>query len=122
MEVLDKDGWWFEFHVAENKICWVAETPDAHDSGAKDTLEDAILWAENYSKEHDLSDPSRSSPRMKAAMRIQTPRAALTEIRDRIKDHPAYPDLTEEWEETETGGDTAEFSYLARVADDALGA
>ena len=48
-------------------------------------------------------------------------RTALTELRDRIKGHPAYADLTEE-EEIETGGDTAEFSYLARVADVALGA
>lgn len=48
-------------------------------------------------------------------------RAALTELRDRIKAHPAYADLTEA-EEIETGGDTAELSYLARVADAALGA
>jgi hypothetical protein len=46
-------------------------------------------------------------------------RAALTELRDRIKAHPAYAELTEA-EELETGGDTAELSYLARVADDAL--
>ena len=48
-------------------------------------------------------------------------RAALTELRDRIKDHPAYADLTEA-EELDIGGDTAELSYLARVADAALGA
>ena len=47
-------------------------------------------------------------------------REALTELRDRIKAHPAYENLTED-EELETGGDTAEFSYLARVADEALG-
>ena len=46
---------------------------------------------------------------------------ALTELRDRIKAHPAYADLTEE-EEIDCGGDTAELSYLARVADAALGA
>ena len=45
--------------------------------------------------------------------------SALTELRDRIKAHPAYADLTEE-EEMEVGGDTAELSYLARVADTAL--
>ena len=50
---------------------------------------------------------------------IERLREALTELRDRIKDHPAYADLTEE-EEIETGGDTAELSYLARVADSAL--
>lgn len=48
-------------------------------------------------------------------------RTALEDLRDRIKAHPAYADLTEE-EELETGGDTAELSYLARVADAALGA
>lgn len=48
-------------------------------------------------------------------------RDALTELRDRIKGHPAYASLTEE-EEGEVGGDTAELSYLARVADAALDA
>ena len=47
-------------------------------------------------------------------------RTALEEIRDRIKDHPVYAELTEA-EEMATGGDTAEFSYLVRVADEALG-
>jgi len=51
---------------------------------------------------------------------IERLRAALIEMRDRIKDHPAYDDLTLE-EEIEIGGDTAELSYLARVADSALG-
>ena len=46
-------------------------------------------------------------------------REALTELRDRIKGHPAYESLTET-EEIEIGGDTAELSYLARVADEAL--
>jgi hypothetical protein len=53
--------------------------------------------------------------------RIGDLRAALTEIRDRIKGRPAYADLTMD-EEIEIGGDTAELSYLARVADGALGA
>ena len=48
-------------------------------------------------------------------------RDALTELHDRIKAHPAYADLTEE-EEIAEGGDTAELSFLARVADAALGA
>ena len=47
-------------------------------------------------------------------------RAALEELRDRIKAHPVYANLTEE-EEIDEGGDTAELSYLARVADAALG-
>lgn len=48
-------------------------------------------------------------------------RTALTELRDRIKGHPAYAELTEA-EELDVGGDTAELSYLARVADAAIGA
>lgn len=51
---------------------------------------------------------------------IERLREALIEIRDRIKYHPMYADLTEE-REMEVGGDTAELSYLARVADAALG-
>lgn len=51
---------------------------------------------------------------------IHTLRAALIELRDRIKTHPVYAELTED-EESDVGGDTAEFSYLARVADEALG-
>ena len=52
-------------------------------------------------------------------MNAPTLREALTELRNRIKCHPAYADLTEAQEES-VGGDTAEFSYLARVADEAL--
>ncbi len=47
-------------------------------------------------------------------------RAALAELRDRIKSHPAYADLSGDAEE-DIGGDLAEFSYLARLADAALG-
>ena len=46
---------------------------------------------------------------------------ALTEIRDRLRDHPAYAELTEEGE-TDVGGDTAELSYLVRIANIALAA
>ncbi len=48
-------------------------------------------------------------------------REALKEIRDRIAEHPEYQELTEK-EEMEIGGDTAEFSYLVRLADEALAA
>lgn len=44
---------------------------------------------------------------------------ALVEINDRIKKHPMYANLTEE-EECEIGGDTAELSYLSRVASNAI--
>ena len=40
--------------------------------------------------------------------------AAITEIVERLEVHPAYAQLTED-EEVEIGGDTAEFSYLARI-------
>jgi hypothetical protein len=43
----------------------------------------------------------------------------LAEIRDWLKMHPAYDCLTEE-EELEIGGDTAELSYLVRIANEAL--
>ena len=45
--------------------------------------------------------------------------AALVEINERIKDHPAYAELTME-QEIEEGGDTAEFSYLSRLAKAAI--
>ena len=54
-----------------------------------------------------------------ALRRIERLREALTELRDRLAEHPAYADLTES-EECDTGGDTAEFSYLVRVAGAAL--
>jgi hypothetical protein len=46
-------------------------------------------------------------------------RDSLIELRDRLRDHPAYADLTED-EEMDIGGDTAELSYLVRVANYAL--
>ena len=54
-----------------------------------------------------------------APTEIERLRAALVKLSERIKDHPAYADLTES-EESDIGGDTAELSYLARVADGAL--
>ena len=45
--------------------------------------------------------------------------AALEDITARIKDHPAYAELSQD-EELTIGGDTAEFSYLARLADSAI--
>lgn len=44
---------------------------------------------------------------------------ALIGIKERIEEHPAYEALTIE-EECEVGGDTAELSYLVRVANEAL--
>jgi hypothetical protein len=52
-------------------------------------------------------------------MPTQSYAKALIELRDRLQAHPLYERLTEA-EELATGGDTAEFSYLVRVADEAL--
>jgi hypothetical protein len=46
-------------------------------------------------------------------------REALQEIRDRLAGHPVYQELTED-QEMEIGGDTAELSYMVRLADEAL--
>ena len=59
--------------------------------------------------------------RQRLEAEIATLTAALTEIRDRLADHPAYADLSEA-EEEEAGGDMAELSYLVRVANNALAA
>ena len=81
---------------------------------------DAIATAEQCAMSWPSDGPYRAAQLVDAA-ELERLRDALVEIRDRIKDHPAYADLTME-QEIEEGGDTAEFSYLARVADDALGA
>jgi hypothetical protein len=44
---------------------------------------------------------------------------ALKDIYARLTEHPAYADLTED-EEEDIGGDTAELSYLARMARTAI--
>lgn len=62
-----------------------------------------------------------SSTLIAAEARMEELHSALKEMRDRIKNHPVYADLTED-EEQDIGGDTAELSFLARVADAALGA
>jgi len=55
----------------------------------------------------------------KDAANCRMMRDSLIELRDRLRDHPAYADLTED-EEMDIGGDTAELSYLVRVADKVL--
>jgi hypothetical protein len=57
--------------------------------------------------------------RCAGALEIAKLREALTELRDRIKSHPLYAELTES-DENDMGGETAELSYMARVADKAL--
>lgn len=44
---------------------------------------------------------------------------ALKDISKRLSDHPAYQELTDD-EENDIGGDTAEFSYLVRIANSAI--
>lgn len=50
---------------------------------------------------------------------IQRLKYCLEFVRDRLVDHPAYAELTEE-EEIDEGGDTAELSYLVRTINEAL--
>lgn len=68
-----------------------------------------------------VEKPASDTPAvmLAAADEIDAIRAALSEIRDRLTEHPAYSALTED-EEEDIGGDTAEFSYLVRVAAYAL--
>lgn len=70
-----------------------------------------------------ITEAGRAHIRRAAAFEAQRDdlAEALVELRDRIRGHPAYADLTED-EEMRVGGDTAELSYLARVADAALSA
>lgn len=49
-----------------------------------------------------------------AADRIESLKSVLIEVRDRLRAHPEYAELTEA-EEEDVGGDTAEFSYLVRT-------
>ena len=68
-----------------------------------------------------IAHPAGDTPAVMrdAANEIEALRAALSEIRNRIVDHPLYSPLTED-EEDEVGGEAAELSYLVRVADAAL--
>lgn len=67
---------------------------------------------EQYSRraENDIAELARERDNL---------RTALAELRNRLSGHPMYAELAEE-EEENVGGDTAEFSYLVRVADAAL--
>ena len=70
-----------------------------------------------------ITEAGRAHIRRAAAFEAQRDELAeaLVELSDRIRGHPAYADLTED-QEMRVGGDTAELSYLARVADAALSA
>jgi hypothetical protein len=48
---MEKLGYYFDFYVYDNEIAWQAETPCAHDSGDRLSLEYAIEWAENHHKQ-----------------------------------------------------------------------
>ena len=54
-----------------------------------------------------------------AADRIESLKSVLIEVRDRLRAHPEYAELTEA-EEEDVGGDTAEFSYLVRTISEVL--
>jgi len=82
----------------------------------EDTGEPSGLWACVYCWQKFVPIDLEME---KDAANCRMMRDALTDLRDRIKDHPAYAELTED-EEMDIGGDTAELSYLVRVANDAL--
>ena len=103
---------------AQTVARWYCVSRDGLATLCKDA-DDAHETAGQCDKSWPVSGPHRAVILVDAAQATKL-RAALTELRDRITGHPAYADLTEE-EEDETGGDTAELSYLARVADAALG-
>ena len=67
IELLEKKGYRLDFCVGGNNVYWVAETPDAHDSGMKPTLEDALSWAEKDVMENNPPNASRSEMRIGAA-------------------------------------------------------
>jgi hypothetical protein len=80
----------------------------------------AVRWEPGFNRTMPgtklYAHPAPAQP----AADAQALRDALTELRDRLAGHPAYQPLTEA-EEQDIGGDTAELSYLVRVADEALG-
>jgi hypothetical protein len=104
------------------KRIWLQVNPDAwadDDDNVEDQDEpfpaEDVTWCP-----HSIGGLEVEYVRADLVQQIEaTLRDALTEIRDRIVDHPAYDELTLE-EEIDTGGDTAELSYLARVANEAL--
>ena len=104
-------------HNAQNAERWYCVSRDGLATLCKDEA-DAHETSGQCDKSWPLGGP-HSAVRLADASEIERLRDALGELRERIKGHPAYADLTED-EETDIGGDTAELSYLARVADVAL--
>lgn len=54
-----------------------------------------------------------------AADRIDELKQVLIEVRDRLRAHPEYMQLSEA-EEEDVGGDAAEFSYLVRTINEVI--
>jgi hypothetical protein len=88
----------------------------ARSAGLLDVIDDAYLARGDWLPEaREFAELLQSAERERCAKL----RDSLIELRDRLRDHPAYADLTED-EEMDIGGDTAELSYLVRVANYAL--
>ena len=88
----------------------LAKAPEAWNNQADEynqwsdlSTEEHIIWSVLYMLDH-----------CDAEMRY-----ALTEITDRLSEHPIYLGMTEE-EELRAGGDAAEYSYLVRIGREAL--
>ena len=91
---------------------------DAHEHLSKHQVQEAKRWAALTKSESNDFRQARTAPPEPVNARLLE---ALKTLRDALRDHPEYAQLSEEQEE-ETGGDTAEFSYLVRVADEAIAA
>jgi hypothetical protein len=48
-EKMEHIGWVFDFYLCGNEVSWVAVSPTAHDSGTKNTITEAIEYAEKQS-------------------------------------------------------------------------
>jgi len=79
----------------------------------------AERMAERLEQHHAAFNTSAAVMLRRQHEAIQVLHDVLTEVNDRIKDLPAYAALTED-EECDIGGDTAELSYLSRIAEKAL--
>lgn len=109
--------------TAPERIWLQVDTEDDDRSQAFPSDHDGVTWCQDsicgaeveYVRADLIADVLRRD-----ASEVDRLRETLTELRDRIKNHPAYADLTEA-QEMEVGGDTAELSYLARVCNAALG-
>ena len=106
-----------------NKLDFEATTADMGRPPEKNSTK--RLAANELRRLHDFEEQHRAIDEcwIREIAAVKQQRDALLEalrfINSRLQGHPAYDDLTEE-QEIEEGGDMAEFSYLSRVAREAI--